>query len=528
MTTQHINPQDIKQSLKLLPKDPAERIWLLRDPLVFLQHCVYTFDNADQKTPIKKFPIYPYTELIVRLFQTSDKFLIDKSRRMTISWIAMALHGHYAMSQTERLVGIFSKKQEDADELVGRVKFIDEHIPEEIWPKELRPKANKKQNKLTYEETNSVLMAFPQGPDQARQHGFSRIFFDEYAFWPEGEETYGATLPTLQGGGKMMLVSTHPKLFGGSDPHYRKLIEDRLDDKPKPQVSPSIPEFENWIPKDRKGVKCWKNSKNGLTVLQLHYSADPTKRKPEWKTRMSQGYSIKDWNTEYELSWETYGGKPVYEGAFNKNFHVLECPKKPVPDIPILRGWDFGGSQSCVITQVIDSKIFVIDELPNLGRNTRKFAPEVIEFCNTSYGPNFWYVDIIDPSAMWEGQTATGFACVDVMREFDLDPEPALSQNPDVRIEAVKRLLMTNDDKGPFMMISPQCTMLISGFEGGYQYPEKMAINRRMDRPLKNQWSHIHDALQYVCTHVTNSRANEDTNMDYESYESDLDYTFLD
>ena len=41
--------------------------------------------------------------------------------------------------------------------------------------------------------------------------------------------------------------------------------------------------------------------------------------------------------------------------------------------------------------------------------------------------------------------------------------------------------------------------MLVRGFKGGYMYPDKAGEVEPMKlRPIKNEFSHPHDALQYV------------------------------
>jgi hypothetical protein len=46
--------------------------------------------------------------------------------------------------------------------------------------------------------------------------------------------------------------------------------------------------------------------------------------------------------------------------------------------------------------------------------------------------------------------------------------------------------------------------VLIEGFAGGYQYPEHAAENEPAKlRPLKNAWSHVHDATQYLAGGAT-------------------------
>jgi hypothetical protein len=52
----------------------------------------------------------------------------------------------------------------------------------------------------------------------------------------------------------------------------------------------------------------------------------------------------------------------------------------------------------------------------------------------------------------------------------------------------------------PAFQVDPECKKLIKGFNGEYKY--KRLYDRRYDRygdkPLKNEYSHIHDALQYA------------------------------
>jgi len=261
------------------------------------------------------------------------------------------------------------------------------------------------------------------------------------------------------------------------------------------KVSP----FSRFITDDVQGLTVRQNPRNGFTIIELDYWADPIKRDPEWIDRERRRMPPKQWAVEMERSWETYAGRPIYEDAYNKQLHRLAAPMPASPDYPIFRGWDFGGNQSCAIAQLQGSRLIILDELPNGGLNTRKFAPEVISYCNQQFGPEFHYIDIVDPSAFWEGKTAEGKACTDVMRELGIQPVPASTNDPQKRIDSVMRRLMSLVDGKPSLQLNPHCEMLLKGFEGGYHYPEKPTQSRRADRPVKNLYSHIHDALQYIC-----------------------------
>lgn len=266
------------------------------------------------------------------------------------------------------------------------------------------------------------------------------------------------------------------------------------------------------------GFKIRRNEKNRFAVVELDYYADPLKRSPEWIKAERARISPKQWAVEYERSWESWAGKPVYEGVYFEQLHVLPKRIEPDPNYPIFRGFDFGGNQSAAICQIINGRLYVLDELPNGGLNTETFMPIVISFCNASYGESFHYIDIIDPSAMWDSTRARNdSACADVMRELGLKPVPAPTNDPKKRIGAVIKLLRTlGSDGKPNLQINPNCTMIIKGMAGGYHYPEKATQSRKQDQPVKNLFSHIADALQYVAVRLESYERDKSERAQYE------------
>lgn len=276
------------------------------------------------------------------------------------------------------------------------------------------------------------------------------------------------------------------------------------------------------------GLKIYKNPKNGFCVVELDFWADPMKNNTEWIEKNKAAMNPKQWNVEMMRSWETYAGKAVYDKAFHKHLHVAKEPIRFDPHLPIFRGWDFGGNQSVAICQIIGSRLYILDEMPNAGTNTREFAPRVIAYCNERFGDVIHYVDVVDPSGMWDSGRAEGRSNTDVMRDFDLTPIAAPTNDPGKRIDAVTELLMRLESDGrPSMLINPSCQTIIEGFEGGYHYPEKSTKARRMDQPVKNLYSHVHDALQYVALRMkshTSKRSSEE--IDYERSLTRPNYRF--
>ena len=252
-----------------------------------------------------------------------------------------------------------------------------------------------------------------------------------------------------------------------------------------------------------QGLETWINPKNKFACVRLHYTADPAKRTDEWREQAKFGMTAKAWATEFELKWEVYAGEPVYGAEFNRTLHVFDSVISPNEQVPLLfRGWDFGGNHSCVVAQYVDGHLDILKEYANVGFNTRRIAQDIQEDCAITYGDHYRWVEFIDPSGLHEGKTSTGMACADVMRELGMTVHPG-EQDPTRRIDAVMKMLVTMKSGRPMLKMNPTCRMLISGFEGGYHYPETEKKNQKMNRPEKNDHSHIHDATQYLCTRIS-------------------------
>ena len=213
-----------------LPSDPTLRFRIFRsDPYAFLRFCVYTRDQVDAKNPIKPAPCdRDYLKTLVRTWEMEPLFAVVKSRRMWISWLFISLFLWDACFRRHRDVFFVSKKEEDADDLVRRALFVYESIPDDMIPKELRPYPKYKQNLLAFPQISSAIHAVAQGADQLRAHTASGIFMDEFAFWEKDKDTYTASKPTIEGGGRVTIVSTPPPQFGTEPAFFQKLCFDSI------------------------------------------------------------------------------------------------------------------------------------------------------------------------------------------------------------------------------------------------------------------------------------------------------------
>jgi hypothetical protein len=197
-------------------------------------------------------------------------------------------------------------------------------------------------------------------------------------------------------------------------------------------------------------------------------------------------------------------GKPIYP-AYSDSLHCADV--EPVKGVVIQRGWDFGLTPACIFTQIHpDGRWLVFDELTadDLGIDT--FADTVDRHCAQKYS-EFEFEDYGDPagsqrSAMTADRDEK--TCFDILRGKGIAIQPS-EQNLTIRLESVNKPLNSLVMGKPQMQVHSRCKKLRRGFQGRYQYRRLKiagAEERYQDAPDKNEFSHPHDALQYVAVKV--------------------------
>lgn len=487
------------------------------DPWEFLK-CVRTQDQVDRNKPVKPFPVHlEYLELYVKLWLRENLLAIPKSRRMKMSWTNIALYTWDTMFHFGRHTAFVSKKEEDSADLVERAKFIYENLDPDVLPRDILPKLKASENMLEFPELGSKLQGFPSGSDQLRQFTFSGMLFDEMAFWTKAREAYSAAIPTLEGGGRGTCISSAGPGF------FQQIVFDQIDKGSSAAFDSDM--LSDQKPTKRlfpmKGIEIWKNPKNNFCVIEIHYTADPAKRSEEWKKRVKSALPLRDWLREYEINWETWEGLPVY-ADWNTETHGSTETMHPHLGLPLLRGWDFGLTPAAVVCQYRGEELVVLKEFVAFNMGIERFSTHVLAQCAIDYP--LWndlkrdWVDFIDPSGFARKDTDEK-SCADILasKKLRLIPGPIAFTK---RKEAVEHFLTKRTKEGPCFRASlPDCPMLVRGFKGGYQYPEEAENFEANElRPEKNEFSHVHDALQMVAGGIRNPKKSSGASIPTPSY----------
>jgi len=240
-------------------------------------------------------------------------------------------------------------------------------------------------------------------------------------------------------------------------------------------------------------------------------------------------------------------GKPVYP-QYNDRIH---CPEKPlgiIEDLPIGLGWDGGLTPSCVIGQQTErGQLRVISELVSEDMGVRQFARDIVK---PFLQRNFYGIEVafsyIDPAGKGRGEaeakSAMGILNDDYV-DYDVngdiignedgdliqplnmgfETEPAPTNDPTKRIDAVNSYIIKLVDGEPGYLVSKKCPMIRKGKIGGYQYKRVQVSGdeRYKDKPDKNKFSHPADAEQYMALGFAGGYVvqSDDDYDDYDDFE---------
>jgi hypothetical protein len=213
-------------------------------------------------------------------------------------------------------------------------------------------------------------------------------------------------------------------------------------------------------------------------------------------------------------------GQPVYP-EFNDAIHVFLGDMVADPDIPIIAGLDAGSTPAMVFAQRMpDGQLRILDELvlydPQkknalLGMGPHYFGDIAREFVADNYPDCRFGGGFHDPAADKGNGSASASddtVWIDDFCEsfgYKLRPggDPGNRLGP--RLSAVRKRLNTNQAGKPAIVISTRCRVLRQGFNNAYVLDRIQMSNgtgRFKDEPNKSDFSHVQDALQYLCLGV--------------------------
>jgi hypothetical protein len=208
-----------------------------------------------------------------------------------------------------------------------------------------------------------------------------------------------------------------------------------------------------------------------------------------------------DWCQRYVHA--KYGNDPsgtaVHRETFKSGFHVVDN-LEPVASYQLMVGLDFGRDPCAIIGQPDHKgRLLILEEViaEDIGLELqlqRGLKPVLL-------GPRYLgrpVVVIGDPAGTTRS-TLYEETSFDMIKREGLMAYPAPTNDVVRRVAAVDAWLLAQRDGGPAILIDrDRCPVLIRALSGGYRYA-RMKNGQRKPTPDKNEYSHVADALQYLC-----------------------------
>jgi hypothetical protein len=231
-------------------------------------------------------------------------------------------------------------------------------------------------------------------------------------------------------------------------------------------------------------------------------NAENIKNLPKDYYQRIMGGKDADWIKVYvdgEYGFVTEG-KAVYP-MFRDRIHVSPTALSPVEGFPLLIGADFGLTPAAVIGQKLtDGRWIILDEYVTDNCGVIRFAELLTSYVRKKYFNFQIDCGFGDPAGNQRAQSDERTA-LEIMRTYTgWIWKAAPSNEPLMRREVVVGALNRLVDGNPGILISPTAQMIRKGFSGGYHYKFVRSGNGTQvhEAPSKNQYSHPHDALQYL------------------------------
>ena len=160
------------------------------------------------------FKLWPAQLWVCYRLMIARLVIILKARQLGISWIVCGYALWLCLFKPGQLILLFSQGEKEAIELLRRVRVLYERLPD--WLREGLP-SQVDEFPLDVDEDTTTLFGWSNGSrvqslpatkKAGRGNAASLVIADEFAFlqWPD--ELYTALKPTIDGGGRLIILST--------------------------------------------------------------------------------------------------------------------------------------------------------------------------------------------------------------------------------------------------------------------------------------------------------------------------------
>lgn len=153
------------------------------------------------------FELYPYQEEILDLYTNNRQIIVLSARQTGKSQVSAAYLLWFAIFNDDKTILIASNKNDNAMEMIRRIKFMYERLPHWLKPGIMEDGWNA--HKVGF-DNGSTIHSTATTENSGRGMSISLLFLDEFAFVRETvqDEFWTSIAPTLATGGACIITST--------------------------------------------------------------------------------------------------------------------------------------------------------------------------------------------------------------------------------------------------------------------------------------------------------------------------------
>lgn len=188
----------IRNQQLVLANPAGEAQKCANDCVYWVNTYLHTFDPR-RKPPHLPFELYDFQvetiRELVRCIEQGEDIFVEKSRDMGATWIALLVFLWFWLFRPGSHFLLGSRKEDYVDNwridtLFPKLEYLLEHS--QFHPKGFELKKHRGYMKLVNPENGNTISGESANPNFSRSGRYNAIFFDEFAFWPWAESSWGA------------------------------------------------------------------------------------------------------------------------------------------------------------------------------------------------------------------------------------------------------------------------------------------------------------------------------------------------
>lgn len=417
-------------------------------------------------------------EEIIRAIALGYDLPIEKSRDMGLSWLIVAIFVYmWHFQGFDFLLG--SGKAEYVDtrgsmkSLFEKARYIIERSPRWMIPK-LQDKKHDKSMLLIHPTSGATLVGESNNINYGRSDRKKAILFDEFAMWEQTDKAAWQSCSSSTACRIPLSTAT----TRGTNCHFFTVINNA--------------------------------KKKGNPYLRLHWTLHPkfasgmyrdelgSIRSPWYDEEVKRASSMQEVHQELDIDYLASAGDKVFP-----MFSIEDNVKERIeynPNLPLYISADFGLDTTAFVWWQYDSSkglYYIIDEYQNNGAGDGTSIYHFIDVLqNKPYKHGIMYGD---PHSGENRSLTSGQSNASILRKYGFIFK---SQRMPIqtRIAATRNMMER-------IIVSDSCTLTIEALSV-WQFVKQKTGNTSSQTPKHDEYSHIADAVTYLCGNISFKNTN--------------------